>query len=105
MLHLKRITHFNEYLICKVSGEVMMYGDFYYEDDEDGLIVSANYYHNLKKQKKEDNWDYSELNAFESQRDYAEALKEKERELFEKTVLNRAVAGHEVENREKGFDD
>ena len=30
MLILKRITHFNEFLKCKASGQILMYGDFYY---------------------------------------------------------------------------
>ena len=93
MLHLKRITRFNEFLRCKVSDQIMMYGDFYYEDDEDGLIVSAKYYHDLKKQRKEENWDYSLRDGFESQKEYQDQLREAEKALFESTVLDREIAG------------
>ncbi len=93
MLHLKRITHFNEFMRCHVSDQIMMYGDFYYEDDTDGLIVSAKYYHELKKKKKEEEWDYTALNNFQSQKEYQEKLREAEKALFESTVLDREVAG------------
>ena len=35
MLVLKRIVYFNECLVCKASGKILMYGDFYYTDTED----------------------------------------------------------------------
>lgn len=101
MLHLKRITNFNEFLRCKVSGQIMMYGDFYYEDDEDGLIVSANYYNQLKKQKQENEWDYTELNNAQDQKDYQDRLREAEMALFESEVLNRKVAGKDSDNYER----
>lgn len=101
MLHLKRITHFNEFLKCQVSDEIMMYGDFYYEDDEDGLIVSAKYYHDLKKKKKEDEFDYTELNNAQSQKEYQDQLRQAERELFESTVLDRKVFGKDSQNYER----
>ena len=101
MLYLKRITRFNEFLRCHVSDQIMMYGDFYYEDDEDGLIVSAKYYHDLKKQKREDEWDYTELNNAESQKEYQERLHDAEKALFESEVLIRKIAGKDAENYAK----
>ena len=52
MLRLKRVVHFNEFLKCKVSGEIISYGDYYYEDDEDGLIVKASVYKQLQREKQ-----------------------------------------------------
>ena len=101
MLHLKRIVYFNEFLRCKVSDQIMMYGDFYYEDDEDGLIVSAKYYNDLKKKRKEEQFDYTELNNAKSQKEYQDQLRQAERELFESTILDRKVYGKDSQNYEK----
>ena len=68
-----------------------MYGDFYYEDDQTGKRVDAQYYHSLKEEKREENWDYSKLNEAESQREYQEQLKELEREALSKSILNEEV--------------
>ena len=93
MLVLKRIQHFNEFIKCKVSDQVMMYGDFYYEDTDDGLIVSATYYHELKKKKEEEEFDYTKLNNATSEKEYSELLKQAERELLEKTIFDRKIYG------------
>lgn len=79
----------------------MMYGDFYYEDDEDGLIVSASYYQSLKKKKKEEEFDQTLLNNAENWKEYEESLREKERELFESSVLDRKVYGKDSQNYER----
>ena len=43
MLHLKRVVHDYEFMKCKISGELIGYGDYYYEDDEEeGEGVVAN---------------------------------------------------------------
>ena len=86
---------------CKVSDQIMMYGDFYYEDDEDGLIISAKYYHELQKKKKEEEFDYTTLNNAQSQKEYQEQLRQAERELFEASVLERKVYGKDSQNYER----
>ena len=68
-----------------------MYGDFYYEDDQTGKRVDAQYYHQLKEEQREENWDYSTLNEAESQRDYQEQLRELEREALSQSILNEEV--------------
>lgn len=90
MLHLKRMTHFNEFLKDSFDN-ILMYGDFYYESDTTGKIISANKYHELKQEKRKDNWDYTMDNFFTNDKEYQEALKEKERELLEKSVLDEPV--------------
>ncbi len=82
-----------EFIKCKVSDQVMMYGDFYYEDTDDGLIVSATYYHELKKRKEEEEFDYTKLNNATSEKEYSELLKQAERELLEKTIFDRKIYG------------
>jgi len=89
MLHLKRIQHPNEMLKCKVSGEKIYPGDYYYEDDEDGMIVRADIYRQAIREKKEKEWDYTKLNIAESVRDYEEQLKEYEKNYLASTLLQR----------------
>ena len=82
----------------------MMYGDFYYEDDEDGTIVSANYYHQLKEQKKRDNFDYTILNNAKSQKEYQDQLEKAEQEYLQATILDRKMFNKTAQNYEKGYD-
>lgn len=91
----------NEFVRCHASGEILMYGDFYYEDDETGRIISAKYYHELKKKDKEDNWDNTAMENYESQKEYQDALREKEQEYYEKNLLKMTVFGKDADNYEK----
>ena len=54
MLRLRRIQYFNEFLRCHASGQILMYGDFYYIDDENH-IISAKHYYDTKMQKRSTN--------------------------------------------------
>ena len=91
MLHLKRVQYFTDFLRCGVSGEIISHGDYYYEDDEDGLIIKASVYGQLKKEKREREFDYTKLNQAESHRDYQQMLKEYERSFLSETVLDRKL--------------
>lgn len=93
MLYLHRNGRFNELYKCDVSEELIYPGDYYYKDDDDGLIVKATVYHDMLRVKKENEFDYSRLNRAESVRDYKEMLKEYEREFLYETLLDREVAG------------
>ena len=44
MLILKQVTQPYEVLKCKISNQMIIYGDFYYEDNEDGTIVKYEVY-------------------------------------------------------------
>ena len=89
MLHLKRVQYFTDFLKCKVSGEIIRHGDYYYEDDEDGMIIKATVYGQMKKEKREEEFDYTRLNQAESLRDYEASLKDYEREFLKSTVFDR----------------
>lgn len=93
MLHLKRITHDYEFMRCHISDELIAYGDWYYEDDEDGLIVKFTVYQRIKEKRIRDTFDYSLLEKAQNEREYREQLKKAERELFETTVLDRKIYG------------
>lgn len=105
MLKLHRLVHPFDFIFAS-NGEILMYGDFYYkedEPDEDGkyLIIRATTYHNLKKQRKEENWDYSILNKQESQRDYEKAVKEAYQNLVNTSILEHKVWGKDSQNKAK----
>lgn len=93
MLHLKRVTNDYEFIKCKVSGELIGYGDYYYEDDEDGLIIKFTVYQRIKDKMKKDTFDYSLLEKAQSEKEYKEQLRKAERELLEATVLDRKIYG------------
>lgn len=107
MLILKRITHFNEFLKCKASGQILMYGDFYYTDTEDpSMVIDAKYYHNQKMERKKENWPYSEiLEKHESLKEYQDDLQEKEQEYLTSVMLDKYhVFGHDAENYQRDED-
>lgn len=89
MLHLKRVQYFTDFMKCKVSGEIIKHGDYYYEDDEDGMIIKASVYGKMKKEKQENEFDYTKLNQAENLRDYEQSLKEYEREFLKSTLFDR----------------
>ncbi len=91
MLILKRVQYFTDFLRCNVSGEIISHGDYYYQDDTDGVIVKATVYRKLELEKRENEFDYSKIQNAESQRDYEEALKEYERSFLSETILERKV--------------
>lgn len=93
MLVLKRIIHQNEWIRCNVSGEIMTHGQYYYEDDEDGFIVDAFVYKEMKDAKKAEEFDYSIIENAASEREYREALRQYEREFKTSTLLDRKVLG------------
>ncbi|PTY93054.1 hypothetical protein [Heyndrickxia sporothermodurans] len=96
MLHLKRVLHFNDFIRCKISGDIISYGDFYYEDDEDGLIVKATVYKAMQEEKRLNEFNYEKLEKAESQLEYQQALKEYERQFLTQTLFERKVAHEEV---------
>jgi len=99
MLKLHRITRFNEFLRCHASGEILMYGDFYYTND-DGRVISAKYYHNLKKQRERDTFDQSILENAQSQKEYQDELRKAEQEYLSAQILEEPVETKEAYNME-----
>lgn len=106
MLRLKRIVQPFD-MINDSTGQPMIYGDFYYEDDEEKddwgnpYRIRATTYHSLKQQRKQDNWDYTILNNAQNLKDYEQQLKEAEQELFKETVLEMKVWGKDSQNNDK----
>lgn len=91
MLHLRRIVSPYEWERDHITGDYITFGEFYYYDDDDGLVVSKKTYDKFKDQKRRETWDYSRLENAQSQREYEEILKQKERDFLADTLLERQV--------------
>ena len=74
-----------------------MYGDFYYTND-DGKVISAKYYHNIKEQRKRETFDQTILENAKSQKEYQDELRKAEQEYLTQTMLEEKVAGKEALN-------
>ena len=95
MLHLKRITQPFEWERSHLTGSYILPGAYYYEDDVDGFIIRADEYAEIKKRKKEDEFDYSKLEAASCEREYEEMMKQAYRDYQYQHVLDRKVSGKE----------
>ena len=93
MLILKRNLYFNQLEKCSVSGEWIYPGEYYYEDDKDGIIIKATVYKELQNRDKEQNWDYSQLNLAQNELEYRRQFKEYTKKMLEYSALKRKVAG------------
>lgn len=93
-LVLKRITWPYDCVKCDITRKLIAYGEFYYEDDEDGLIVDAEYYYQRKMQEKyEEAFQNPELHAGTDAISYRTAMLQAERKLLDRGLLDRPVAG------------
>lgn len=97
MLFLKRIQYFNECEKDSTTGELITWGQWYYEDDEDGFIISLdNYYEQLRK-KKEQTFDYSRLSNAQNEKEYREELRKAEQSMALNSLFQRKIAGKDEE--------
>jgi hypothetical protein len=78
---------------CDVSGEWIGPGDYYYQDDTDGMKVKATVYRALKDMKKEKEWDYTKINMASNELEYRTMLQQATQQMLTETVLERKVAG------------
>ena len=96
-LVLKRITNPYECVRCHITRKIISYGEEYYEDDDDGLIVDFNYYYDLKLAKRRE----EAMPAVQQAMDrfgYQQALIQKQREFLNKTMFDRPLAGEDCTN-------
>lgn len=100
MLVLKRMIYPYEVLKCKISDEFIVYGDYYYEDDVDKTVIKATVYNKLKKDAKEEAFDYSLLAKAQNQKEYRELVKRAEKDYLRATILDRPIfdQGHYKKN-------
>lgn len=95
-LELKRIIHPYECVKCHITGEIIAYGDYYYEDDDDGLIVDFNYYHDMKQEKKIREAEYEIERALDLQ-EYEQRMRQAEREFLMATLFDRNVKANNMD--------
>lgn len=93
MLWLKHNNNWNEVMKCGVSGDLIGPGDFYYVDDQDGLIIKATVYKDIMRKQKEETWDYTKINSATNQNEYKKMLQEATRQMLASSVVDRKVAG------------
>ena len=102
MLCLKRMIYPNEVITCDATGKILVWGDYYYEDDETGKRIDAQYYHNQKMQLRKENWPYNEKKEYyTSDKEYRADLKRAEQEALAAEMLNMPIGGHAASNRSK----
>lgn len=89
-LVLKRVTHPYECYKCQVTGEILEYGAYYYEDDVDGFIVSFDYYYDTKQAKKQEAAEYKIRHAL-SIEEYKERMLQAEKEFLAQTAFDRPL--------------
>lgn len=89
-LVLKRMIHPYEALKCHITGKILAWGDYYYEDDVDGLVVDFNYYYDTKQAMKQEQASYLIEEAL-TMKEYEIKMKEAEREFLHSTVFERPL--------------
>ena len=81
-----------EVLKCHMTGEMIVYGDFYYEDDEDkNVVVKATVYKKMQQEARDAAFDYSLLAKAQNQKEYKELVKRAERDYLRATILDRPI--------------
>jgi hypothetical protein len=73
---------------CKLSGKMIVYGDYYYQDSDDASIyIKATEYHKYEKDQKAQTFDYSELEKAQSELEYSAMMKRAQKEYLAATIL------------------
>lgn len=92
MLVLARNLTPYEVRTCKLSGEKIIYGDYYYQDTEDpNLYIKKSAYDRFDREQKENKFDYSKLEQLESQAEYEQYLKQAEQEYLANNILKHKI--------------
>lgn len=91
MLHLRQVTQPFTWERDHITGDYITYGQFYYYDDTDGLVVSRKTYKKALEDKRRAEWDYSNLEKVQSEREYREIMKEQTKSYLAETLLDRKV--------------
>lgn len=93
MLILNRNLTPYEVMTCKLTGNLIVYGDYYYEDTEDNTVVLAREYDKLKKKSIASLPQYQELLLkAQNEQEYRQALDQAQRDYLNQTILNKEIA-------------
>lgn len=86
---LKRMVYPNEYDVCSYSEEIIRPGDWYFQLYEDPKIkVRADVYEEIKRQYREDNFDYSQINSAYAEKEHSENIKEARKLQIEQQIYS-----------------
>lgn len=92
-LHLKRITDPYFCCHCDITRKIIAYGDYYYEDDEDGFIVDYNYYYDKKMAEKTmQAMKNPEISHGLDSVSYHTMMRQAERAMLDRTLFERELA-------------
>lgn len=91
MLHWYRVTNQFEWERCHITNEYITFGEYYLKDDTDGLIIKASVYAKLKRQHKEETWDYSKLENAQSEREYTQLMRQAEQDFLTEGLFDRKI--------------
>ena len=92
-LHLKRITDPYFCCHCDITRKLLAYGDYYYEDDEDGFILDYNYYYDKKMQEKINlALQNPEISYALDSMSYHTMMRQAERQMLDRTLFERELA-------------
>lgn len=107
MLILRQLLNRYHIKICKLSGQVIRYKDWYYEDTEDGKPILYEAYHTRKIEEKMKTFDYSEAQKLSCTLEYKDSLRMYEQQYLNETILNKPIYGAkniEEEKKKEGED-
>lgn len=71
-----------------VTGDYIMYGEFYYKSDKTGAVISRRTYREAKEAERIKNFDYSRLNNAATQKEYEEVVREQRRAMLAESILS-----------------
>ena len=91
MLHARQVDQPYTWERDHITGDYIMYGEWYYWDDEDGLVVFVRTYNRMKEEKRRAEWDYSRLEEAQSEQEYRQMLQDHIREVQMESLLNRNI--------------
>lgn len=74
---------------CKLSRQMIIYGDYYYQNSDDPkMYVKATEYHRLKRQQKINAFDYSKLGQAQSELEYRQMMMRAQSDFLTATILD-----------------
>lgn len=93
MLILNRNLQPYEVMTCRLTGKMIVYGDYYYEDTDDNTVVLAREYHKLKDKAIQNKPEFQEaLNKAKSEQAYKKMLADAEKAFLNETILDKEIA-------------
>lgn len=94
MLHIRQNLSRTSFRRCSLSGQFILFNDWYYEDDENGKVYLYEAYWERRKEDEQKKFDYSKLFMAQQREEYKQELRKYEKEYIEQTLLDKPVFGN-----------